>query len=189
MSYLVFIDLMARATYIVLAIYFIFILAFGDSRYKAHSFLLVTYSFIYFLMPELNVESTTYRNDYLLQVNASMLIEGAAGLAMICILLFDRLARYHALILAFAVTCHFMVYCDIQGDPKWILTIASGFYVFYDELIILVGVMQMAVSYNGFTTASINTPRKLQGVISWFYVCNNNLRKCLSKRKKRETKA
>lgn len=189
MSYLIFIDLVARTVSIVLAVYFIFILLSGDSKYKRHSFVLVVYSAIYFFMPELDQTSLTYRESYTQDVNVSMLIEVAAGLAMVCLLPFDRLAKFHSLILAFAVICHCMVYCNLKVDPEWIQTIASGFYTFYDELIILVGLMQMAVSYNGIITVYNNGVRKLQSFNNWRYNCTNYLRTCLSARKKREIKA
>ena len=135
-------------------------------------------------MPDLNQFSETYRSDYLKQVNTSMLIEGAAGLVMIYFLFFDRLVKYHAVILAFAVMCHIMVYCHIQEDPEWIQAITYGFYTFYDELIILIGLMQMAVSYNGFTTALGN----VQDYILRSSLYCNYLLKGLFSYKKRESK-
>lgn len=189
MSYLIFIDLVSRAVAIVLAIYFIFILLSGDSKYKCHSFVLVVYSAVYFFMPELDQTSLTYKESYMQDVNVSMLIEGAAGFAMVCCLPFDKLAKYHALILAFAVMCHLMVYCNLKEDPEWIQAIAYGFYAFYDELIILVGLMQMAVSYNGFITACNNASSRVQGFVWWARLYSNNLLERLPERKERETKA
>jgi len=189
MSYLIFIDLVARAIAIVLAIYFVFILLSGDSKYKKHAFVLVAYSAIYYFMPALDQSSLTYKQSYMQDVNVSMMIEGATGFAMLlCLPLGDKLAKFQALILAFAVMCHVMVYCNLKGDPEWIQAIAYGFYAFYDELIILVGLMQMAVSYNGFITAYNNSLRKLQSFVLRTRVYSNYLRKSLSARKKREIK-
>jgi len=188
MDYNIFIDLVARAISIVLAIYFIFVLILGDSRYKRHSLVLVLYSIVYYFMPELDQTSLTYKASYMQDVSVSMMIEGAAGFAMVLSMPFDRLAKHQAVILVFAVTCHAMVYCHYQEDPQWILPIAYGFQAFYDELIILVGLMQMAVSYNGLITAYSNALRKLQGFVFLAGVCSNYLRKSLSARKKREIK-
>lgn len=189
MSYLIFIDLVARAVAIALAIYFIFILLSGDSKYKKHAFVLVVYSAVYYFMPTLDQTSLTYKESYIQDVNVSMLIEGATGFAMLLCLPFDKLAKYQALILAFAVMCHVMVYCKLKGDPEWIQAIAYGFYAFYDELIIIVGLMQMAVSYNGIITACNNAPNQVQGLVWWVRVYSNNLLKYLPERKERETKA
>jgi len=189
MNYLIFIDLVARAVSIVLAIYFIFILLAGDSKYRWHSSVLVVYSFIYFLMPELDTSSPTYKADYLQAVDVSMLIEISAALAMVCFLSKDRLAKFHAMILVFAIVCHVVVYCNIKEDPEWIQAIAYGFYAIYDELIILVGLMQMAVSYNGFITAYNNRSWKLQSFMHWCCRRTSHFRKGLFSRKKREIKA
>jgi len=188
MDYSIFIDLVARTVAIALAIYFIFILLAGDSKYKRHSLVLVVYSVVYFFMPSLDQDSLTYKADYLQAVDISMMIEGAAGLAMAYFLSKDSLAKYHAGILVFAIVCHFMVYYKIKGDPEWIQAIAYGFHAFYDELIIIVGLLQMAVSKNGITTAYNNAPGKLQNLVFWAGVCSNHLRKSLLSRKKREIK-
>ena len=188
MSYLIFIDLVARTVAIVLAIYFIFILLSGDSKYKRHALVLVVYSAIYYFMPSLDQTSLTYKESYMQDVNVSMLIEGAAGYAMLCCLPFDRLAKFHALTLAFAVLTHCMVYCYLKESPEWIQTIAYGFHAFYDELIILVGLLQMAVSYNGIITAYNNALRKLQSLVLRNKLYSSYLRKGLLSRKKREIK-
>ena len=75
-------------------------------------------------------------------------------------LVFDKTAWKQALLLAFATVCHGMIIYD--------LTIASSifslfFYSFYDELIITIGILQMMVSYDGFTTALSNIRKS----ISW----------------------
>lgn len=192
MSYPIVIDLIARGVAIILAIYFICILLFGDSQYKKHSFVLVVYSVIYYFMPSLDQSSLTYKTSYMQDVSVAMMIEGAGALAMVALLLFDKRAKYHALILAFAVGCHIMVYSYLQSISKvpqeepLLLTVL--FFSIYDELIILVGLMQMAVSYNGIITAYFNALSFLQSCISRSRVYFVHMRKSLSTREARENK-
>ena len=188
MSYDIFIDLASRAVAIAVGVYFIAIWLFAGSRYRIHSFVLVVYSAIYYFMPSLDQTSLTYTNSYMQDVGVSMMIEGAAGFAMVACLFFDRLTGKHAIILAFAVLVHSMVYCHLQGSPTWITPVASGFYYLYDELIILVGLMQMVTSYNGIITTYHNSLRNLQRFILRLGFYSDNLHKSLSARKTRENK-
>ena len=60
------------------------------------------------------------------------------------------MAWKHALILAFAALCHNMIIYDLTIHSSFI---SNSFYTWYDELIIMVGLLQMAISHNGLTNA------------------------------------
>ncbi len=186
MSYLIVIDYIAQLMAILLGVYFAFIWVFGGSRYRIHAFILVCYSLIYQIMPDLNLSSATYAKDYLVQINASMLIEGAAGLAMSLCYFFDRLAKRHAFILCFAILCHAMAYCSIKDDPLWLLPFAYGLHALYDELIICVIIAQMVVSKDGIIDAYTESSRLLQSFVLSCRVCSKNFREYLSDRKKKK---
>ncbi len=156
--------------------WFLFILIFSDSRYRVHAFIIGLASIININTNDL-VEHFTYVQD----VSLSILFDGATALILTMFLLFDKLAVKQSLLLAFAVLCHTMIIYD--------LTIASSifsnfFYTWYDELIIVVGLLQMGVSYNGFTTALSNFQKLLPRIV--FY--SHGINKSLYTRKERETK-
>lgn len=140
-----------------IAVYFLVILAFGGSKYWIHAVII-------FLASALNVifelPISTDLASYIYNRNVSVLWDGATALILSMFMVFDKLAWKQALLLAFATVCHIMIICH--------LTIASSiislfFYSLYDELIITIGILQMMVSYDGFT-AALGRMRKY---ISW----------------------
>lgn len=160
-----------------IAAWFLFILIFSDERYRVHAFIIGLASIININTNGL-VDSFTYVQD----VSISILFDGATALILTMFLVFDKLAVKQSLLLAFAVLCHTMIIYD--------LTIASSifsnfFYTWYDELIIVVGLLQMGVSYNGFITALSNLQKLLPRIV--FY--SHGVNKSLPTRKERETKA
>ena len=161
----------AIATMFVLTAYF-FIISFMGTGPRFHSFIILSSSLICISMPEVTVNSP---GSFIEAVKVAMLIDGVTALSMCMVLFFDKSACKHAGLLIFATIVHIVVLYD--------LTIASSvftllFYNYYDELIITVGIFQMMVSSNGFTTAL----RNLRGYLSWsnagvgsvnksYYVC------------------
>ena len=167
-----------------IAIYFLLITILGDSRYKVHAFIICMFSMLaFFTAPDIGNEivRASTKDEYIKDVGISVLWDGATALILTMFMVFDRVAWKQALLLAFAVLCHSMIIYD--------LTIASSifsnvFYTWYDELIIAVGLLQMGVSYNGFTTALSN----LQTLIPRFFLYSISSSKSLFTRKERETK-
>jgi hypothetical protein len=76
--------------------------------------------------------------------------DGAFAVCMTMFLVKDRLACKHSILLAFAVLCHTMILWDLQITSSFV---SLFFYSWYDELIILVGILQMAISRNGLNSA------------------------------------
>ena len=99
--------------------------------------------------------------SYIEVIQILILIDGATAMAITMFLNKDKKAKYQAAILAFAVSCHTMILYSIKLES------VGFFYTYYDELIITVAIAQMAVSYDGFIRATINSHRKLEGVLLW----------------------
>ena len=141
-----------------IAAYFLVILVFGGSNNRVHAAIIFSASFlsVVFELPE-----STNLDEYIHNRNVFVLWDGATALILAMFLMFDKIAWKQALLLAFATVCHIMIIYD--------LTIASSiislfFYSFYDELIITVGILQMMVSYDGFTTALGSIRKYISGI-------------------------
>lgn len=144
----------------ILAAYFFIILIFGTENNRVHAAIIFWASLlnVIFVLPE-----STNLAEYIHNRNVSVLWDGATALILSMFLVFDKTAWKQALLLAFATLCHIMIIYD--------LTIASSifslfFYSFYDELIITIGILQMMVSYDGFTTALGSIRKSISGAVS-----------------------
>ena len=117
--------------------------------------------------------------SYLESKSVLIRIDGAFALVMTTLFLFDRVAIRHAVLLAFATLCHIMIILSIKNESY------GFFFYYYDELIIMVGLLQMVISYNGFTTAL----RNIQGLLHWHNDDSNCIDSSLPTQKKRKAKA
>jgi len=88
--------------------------------------------------------------SYVYNRNVSVLWDGATALILAMFLVFDKVAWKQALLLAFATLCHIMIILQLTEAPS---IFSLFFYSFYDELIIIVGILQMMVSHDGLITA------------------------------------
>jgi hypothetical protein len=131
--------------------WFLFIIVFGDNKYLPHATIL-------FLMATINIlfvdifgmtNPLTYVEEKVLLMWYDILI----GMFMIALLMIDKQAWKHALILAFAALCHYMIIYDLTVYSSFV---SNVFYNWYDELIITVGVIQMVISHNGLISALRN---------------------------------
>lgn len=165
----------------VIAAYFFVILVFSEPKYRVHSAIILFFTIlnIYFELPV-----STNKAEYISNRGINIAWDGIAGIIMIMCLPLDKLAGKQALILAFAITCHTMIIWYLI-TPSWF---SLFFYSYYDELVILAGLLQMGVSYNGFVTSYNNALHRLQGIIFWSRLSVRYLRKSLFARKKREIK-
>jgi len=134
-----------------MAVWFLFLLVVGESRFKVTSFVLsaawIVYSIIMYndLLPE--------SMSRVQQMGVLINIDGASALALTMFMFADRTAWKHSLILIFAVACHVVV--------SYMLTTGSSLgidfvYHWYSELIILVCLLQLMVSHDGFIGAFDN---------------------------------
>ena len=139
----------------VIAVYFFIILCFGGENNRIHAAIIFLASIlnVIFELPE-SIDMA----EYIYNRKVFILWDGATALVLSMFLMFDKTAWKQAILLVFATLCHIMIIYD--------LTIASSvfslfFYSFYDELIITIGILQLAVSHDSFYTAL----RRLQGAI------------------------
>lgn len=170
---------------LLMAIFFLFIFVFSTVEYKASSFIIFLSSILLYNTYSDPLTIPTIEN-YTKNVGVSMLWDGATAMILTTALSVDKLAVKQALLLAFATTCHIMVLCDLPISSN---VVTNMFYTFYDELIILVCIAQMAISHDAFTTALF----RLYKFALWaaFGVVNsyNCIVALLSTRKKSEAKA
>ena len=139
--------------------WFLFIIVFGDIKYFPHAAILFLMAFANILFVDVfgMVEPLSYiESKYLL-----MWYDISIALFMITLLRVDKQSWKHALILAFAALCHFMIIYDLTIHSSFV---SNVFYAWYDELIIMVGILQMAISHDGLT----NALGRIRGFISGF---------------------
>lgn len=149
----------------IIAAYFLFILIFGGKRNRIHAAIIFTSSALNIMFQLPLAENA---EQYIYNRNVFILWDGATALILTMFLLFDKEAWKQALLLAFATLCHTMIVYD--------LTIASSFisvffYTWYNELIITVGILQMAISHNGLISALRNAREHHQRFmfVFWYY--------------------
>lgn len=124
------------------------------------------------------IESSAYLNEYIGKRNFMIKLDGVFALMMSMFLHKDKSAWKHSLLLAFAALCHIMILLNLKTDSY------TFFYTWYDELIIIVGLLQMVVSRDGITEAL----RSIQGLLRWWSSNINRGSKGLSPQKKRSAK-
>jgi hypothetical protein len=151
----------------ILAVYFIFILVFGDSNYRVHSFIIVLSSVLNLTF---QLPVSTGAESYVFNRNVFVLWDGATAFILTMFLIFDRIAWKQALLLSFACFCHIMIVYDLTVESTWF---SLFFYSYYNELIVLTGVAQMVVSHNGIYTALRAIRKFIRGrnIDSWS--CNS----------------
>lgn len=149
MNYTDLIYLTATNLMMVLAVYFFIILCFGTGN-RTHSVIIFISCCIGLVIPEVSGESL---KGFIRCVNTSILLDGVTALSLTMFLIFDKLAWKQALVLCFATLCHIMIIYDLTI----VSSIISNFiYVLYDELIIVVSMLQIAISKDGFINALRN---------------------------------
>ena len=152
-----------------LTFYFLFLTLFGDMRIKISSFvvflsslfILVTADYDFSMVGNM-VSNDTYTQD----VGISVLWDGVTALIIIMFVKFDDYAIDQSILLIFATACHIMVLSGLLSDRTGI------FFIWYDELIITIGILQIMVSYDGFIHALSN----LQSLLLRAYTyCNRTI--------------
>jgi len=174
-------SLMVRIYFPILTIIlFSIIVLFGNNQGRIHSFIICVMCVVYFLMPTLpeGLTDEDYRVAFADSAYISILINFCTALAMTMFLSTDKGALKHALILCFAITINVMVIYDIESKSYGL------FSLYFNELLILVGILQIWNSSNGLTAAYGNISELLRRI----YVYSYNIGASLLARKKRETK-
>ena len=164
-----------------MAIYFFIILCFGSGK-RCHSFFILLSCIIGMQIPI----ATDYSfEEFIKGINISVLIDGLTALSLSMILFLDKLAFKHVILLSFATITHIMVIYDTTIESSYF---SLFFYSYYDELIITIGLLQMAVSYDGLRGACVNLYRITQGILDWSRYDNSGVSKGLHIQKERKAK-
>lgn len=147
-----------------MAVYFLFILIFSESRYKVHAVIIFLSSALnlYFELP-----ISTNIDEYIHNRNVFILWDSATMLILLLFLAFDSVAWKQALLLTFATMTHIMITYHLTTTEPSLFSLF--FYSYYDELIIMVGLLQMMVSYNGFI-AALRRARELNSRVGVYIV-------------------
>ncbi len=130
-----------------MAVYFLFIVVFGNKYNKIHAVIILLSCFLNILFP---IEMAVDVKSYISNREVYTLLDGATALMLTMFLKLDKIAWKQALLLAFATLCHIMIILSIKQAH------AGFFYTWYDELIITIGLLQMMVSYDGLIGALSN---------------------------------
>lgn len=153
------------------ALFFIIKLFGGDSCDRKHSIVLCCLCVLYFITPEIPKElsKAAYKIAYIEALFIEILISGAGMLAMFALVIFDKKAFYHALLLALIVFINFMLTWHYTMQP------VPFFKIYFNELIITASLLQILVSYDGIRDSIsriIGFFRELQSVVGWaFFSC------------------
>lgn len=130
-----------------MTVYFLFILLFADKSIKTHAGIVFLACLIPSLFP---LDAAIDVNSYIEKKGLYAMYDGCVAMILSMLLMYDKTAWKHALLLAFATLCHIMIILSIKHAH------AGFFYTWYDELIIAVGLLQMMVSYDGLIGALSN---------------------------------
>ena len=139
--------------------WFLFIIVFGDIKYLPHAAILFAMAVVNILF--VDVFGMTGPLSYVEEKYLLMWYDISIALFMLTLLRVDKQSWKHALILAFAALCHFMIIYDLTIHSSFA---SNVFYTWYDELIIMVGILQMAISHNGLTNALGNIREFISGL-------------------------
>lgn len=143
-------DIIHNARYyfpVVTALFFVIKLVGGMSRDRKHSLILCSICALYFMMPDIDdtLSRELYKKAYIEALFIVILISGAGMMAMFSAAVFDKKAFKHALILTFIIFINFMLTWHYTESPQ------PFFHGYFDELIITASILQIMVSYDGFT--------------------------------------
>lgn len=155
--------------YILAVWFFISVLAKGI-RGNLSSVIIFLFMIVQLIMYKENNQlygSVEYFNEYKDELWVWIRLSGLTALALTMIFWRDDAAWKQALILAFATFVHNMVLLDLTITSNWF---SLFFYNYYDELIIIVGLLQLWVSKNGMVNGINNLFRKASRGYLWLHI-------------------
>lgn len=144
---------MVGLTVNIMAVYFLFILIFGNKSAKYHSAIIFLASIALTLFPLPTSYDTA---SYLAKRETYIMLDGATALALTMFMSRDKVVFKQALLLAFACLCHIMIILHFKTSYYYVWAISKFFYMAHNELIITIGLLQMMVSYDGLIRALSN---------------------------------
>lgn len=151
-----------------MAFYFLFIIIFGSKRVKISSLLIFTScALILFTgLSGVGVEPRQVtKQSYINDLGNSVLWDSFLAFTLCVFIKLDSVIWKHCTLLSFATITHFMVLLYLITTSQITENLTFFFYNWYDELIIIIGLLQMAVSYNGFRGATVNAHGYIQSLL------------------------
>lgn len=157
----------------IMAVYFLFVFIFGSRSAKIHSAIIFLSCFVVIFFP---MAKATTQEAYIAKREIYTLYDGVTSLILVMFITKDKYAWKQALLLSFATLCHIMVILSLINQQ------AGFFYNWYSELIFLIGILQIMVSYDGFIHALSN----LQVLLLRAYTyCNRTIQSLPTHKKSR----
>ena len=136
----------------ILAVYFGFIAVFGDSQDRKHAVILCIASVAACLRMYSSVghDIILTRHGYSVMILKSGMWDTLTAAALSICMMHDKRAAHQALLLCLIWPITGAMIYELQVG----VSVITGFvYIFYTEILITIGVMQMMISYDGFTIA------------------------------------
>ena len=129
----------------VIALCFLFIAIFGASEYRASAIIISIASIINIILYNLTLGST-----YIQALELAIKIDVLSVFFLCLVIKFNSASLKQSVLLAFAVFAHIVLLYDLTKSSN---AFTNLIYMYYDELIIAVGILQIMATYNGFITA------------------------------------
>lgn len=153
-------------TIVYIMVVWFLILLFSDRDYLLCSIVILLASISNILI--VDVFGITEQLTYVAEQGFLIKLDGLAAIVLTSLYTKDRAAFKMSLLLAFSVMCHTMLIYDLTIQSSFV---SNLFYTWYDELIIIVGLLQMVITSDGITSALRNIWEHIlrSGFYSWGY--------------------
>ena len=109
-----------------------------------------------------DISTKEYLNAYIQKREFLVQFDAVFSLIISMFLRHDKNAWKQALLLSFATFCHIMIIYDLSIYSS---SFSSLFYLYYDELIIAIGLLQMMVAYAALVNGITNSRRALSTML------------------------
>ena len=142
------------------------ILLFSDKQYLYCSIIILLSSIANILI--VDIYQLTKVMSYSEEVFFLMKLDGVTGIILTALYFKDKLALKMSLLLAFSVLCHIMIIYSTTVSSSFA---SYFFYTWYDELIAIVGLLQMVISRDGIISAFRNIQDYIfrSRFLSWYH--------------------
>ena len=129
----------------IIALMFVFTATFGNSEYRHGAIVVFIFSLV-------NIMLAPFMRglDYVQALEVLIKIDAITVLFLCLSYKFNKFSMQQAVLVAFATICHAMLLYELTISSNYI---SDLFYSYYDELIILVGVLQIMAARNGIISA------------------------------------
>lgn len=129
----------------IIALLFVFIAGFASSKYR-HGAIVV------FIFSSINIMLTPLMQslEYVAALEILIKIDAITVLFLCLSCKSNKFSIQQAILLTFATVCHAMLLYELTISSNYI---SDLFYNYYDELIILVGILQIMAARNGIISA------------------------------------